>query len=95
MNLPTDEEDVPLLVGDEFDPDRVELWVEFLYGCWEQGLPDLPGTYPVATLEGDFVGFREYSIRDGEIYDPRQGHAEPGWLGFRWSIAVPPPPKGI
>ncbi len=96
---PTDDElneiedaDPPLLIGD-YDNELIEPWVTFLYGKWEKGLPESPGTYPVATLDGDVVGAREYTMRQGVVVDVVLGYKEPGWKGWRWSVSIPAPPK--
>lgn len=94
MKKPKKSDDTPLLVGD-YDQDMVEPWIDYLYGKWEKGLPELPGDYAIATLEGDYVGLRRYVMSDGEVVDCLQPVNEPGWLGFRWSVALPPPPRAV
>jgi hypothetical protein len=86
-------DDTPLLIGD-YDPERVELWIDYLYGAWTKNSPELPGWYAVATLDGDFVGYREYIMVGGKIIDPRRAVNEPGWQGWFWTAALPAPPKG-
>lgn len=88
-----DEEDSPLLVGD-YDPQLVSPWIDYLYGKWEKGDPELPGWYALMTCEGHVVGYREFIMRDGKVVDPKRGYKEPGWLGYRWSVSLPVPPMG-
>lgn len=83
----------PPLLADIEDEDRLDAWADYLGGNWDRGQPQLPGIYPVATLEGHFVGYREWKEREGRIIDPYQAVNEPGWQGYRWSVALPPPPK--
>lgn len=87
-------DDTPLLIGD-YDPERVRPWLDYLYGEWTRTSPELPGVYDVATLDGDFVGQREYIQREGRVIDPRRAVGEPGWQGWFWSVARPAPPKGV
>ncbi len=88
------DEDPPLLVGD-YDAVLVEPWIDFLYGKWLKGVPEAPGTYILATLEGHVVGNREFAMREGKVYDPTVGYKEPGWLGWHWSVSIPAPPKAV
>ena len=88
------DDDLPLIVGD-YDAERVAPWIDYLYGRWELGLPDAPGTYAVATLEGVCTGYRHYVVRGGRVVDPQQGHSEPGWVGWRWSVSLPWPPREV
>ncbi len=93
LNEPADDDsDPPLLIGD-YKPELVEPWIAYLYGKWEKGAPDLPGTYAVASLEGDVLGYREWDMRDGKVEQVGRGYKEPGWLGWRWSVSLPNPPK--
>ena len=85
------DEDPPLLIGN-FDPTLVEPWIDYLYGKWEKGSPELPGAYAVASLEGHVLGYREWVMRDGKVALSGQGYKQPGWLGWRWSVSLPVPP---
>lgn len=90
--------DPPLLAAIEQEDD-LDNWAEYLGGSWEQGDPDLPGIYAVASAEGHFVGYLQWdsTVKGGTIQRFR-GHAEPPWQGYRWSCPLPPPPhtdKGI
>lgn len=87
----TTRSDPPLLK--EVPEDLLEPWAEYLTGHWFRGVPEQPGLYPLATLEGDFVGYREFVQKGGKVIDPTRGYKEPGWVGWIWSCPLPLPPK--
>lgn len=86
--LPTLEE----LITDE---SLRELWADYIDGGWVPGSPADPGIYQVATAEGDYVGLKEFVLRNGTIVDKYRGHAEPEWQGYVWSRPLPPPPAFV
>lgn len=90
MTMP--EPSLPTLEELILDESLREMWFEYLDGGWVQGTPIDPGVYQVATLEGQYVGLKEYVIRDGSVVDRLQGHREVPWVGFVWSKPLPPPP---
>ena len=77
--------DQPLL--DDLEGELLEAWAEYLGGCWTRERPEVPGTYPVATLEGHHTGYRELSLRGGQILGAGV------WRGWWWSVRLPSPPK--
>jgi hypothetical protein len=85
--------DPPLLQNVE-DP-FLDPWADYLGGAWIRTLPERPGVYSIATLEGHVVGYRELRMRDGELVDTLHVVNEPGWQGFWWSQPLPPPPKEV
>lgn len=85
--------DEPLLK--DLEGDLLDLYAEYLGGHFTRSRPTEPGIYGIATLEGDFVGYRALKMVEGELIDTLQVHGEPGWEGWWWSHPLPPPPKGV
>ncbi len=56
----------------------------FLQGKWQKTLPDRPGEYPKATLDGDPAG-------PGLVYRDRDGtlKSHTPWIGYWWSEPYP------
>lgn len=90
MSTPSD----PPLLEHVEDP-FLDLWAEFHAAHWTLDKPTRPGIYMIASLEGDYVGLREYVLRDGQLIDTLARHGEPGWLGLFYACPLPPPPKEV
>lgn len=86
--------DPPLL--DSVEDPYLDPWADYLGdGRWTISPPSSPGIYPIASREGHHVGYREFRMKDGALYDTKLAHAEPGWQGYFWSHPLPSPPREV
>lgn len=84
----------PPLLKDVEDP-FLDPWANYMGGRWVLKRPELPGIYQIATLEGHYVGMRDFRMRDGKVVDTMVAVNEPGWQGYYWSEPIPAPPREV